>query len=121
MSNLKEEFSRIRQSAGQSYSLCEVFEQLYAAMQNHQDELCGIDASLAIKATDTGNAARFLIENGHVSIPAENAPVAVTVSGTENNLVAFIRGELSPTKAILFRKIIVQGDIGALSKLSKFL
>lgn len=45
----------------------------------------------------------------------------VTISGREADLISLFRGTLSPAKALLFGKIKVKGDLGALSAFASFL
>ena len=78
-----------------------------AALARHPDALAGVSGRYAVLAADTGYARAFALEDGIFSSLAPGAPVDVTVSGCEKDLLAVFRRELAPLAALLRGKIRV--------------
>ena len=119
-SALHEEIQQIRSNIGNSCTLAEAFAALFLSLSNHADELTESNTSIRIQASDTDEVFAVSIINGKVDKLERDAPVAVTVSGTQQNLTAFIRGEISAPKAVLLGKIVVRGNLKALTCLVAF-
>lgn len=81
------------------------------------DKLRGHDL-LALVETKQGRRLYVQLKDGQAVTMAEcDAKPDCTVTADENDLLALIRGQLNPVKAILTRRIGVQGNMKALMSL----
>ncbi len=94
---------------------------LYGVLMRNGDGLSGATASFRLAASDSGRAYAFALRQGRFSELAPDAETDVTVTGREADLLLIFQRKLNPLTAALFRKIRIDGDRDALSKLSAFL
>ena len=92
-----------------------------AALARHPDALAGISGRYAVLAADSGYACAIALEDGVFLSLAPDAPVDVSVSGCEKDLLAVFRRELTPLAALLRGRVRVRGDKAALMRFAEFL
>ena len=119
--DLQRDLRALYREAGDGQTLPVLMDGVCAALARHPDALAGITGRYAVLAADTGYARAFALEDGIFSSLAPGAPVDVTVSGCEKDLLAVFRRELAPLAALLRGKIRVRGDRAALMRFAEFL
>lgn len=119
--DLKREIRALYRDADGGLDLPGLMDGVCAALARHPDALAGISGRYAVLAADSGYTRAFALEDGAFSSLAPDAPVDVTVSGCEKDLLAVFRRELAPLAALLRGKIRVRGDRAALMRFAEFL
>ena len=94
---------------------------LHDVLRNNDGALAGVTDSYRICTTDTGYTSAFALRDGVYAELAPTDAVAVTVQGSEKNLLAVFQRKLNPATGLLLGKIRVQGNKAALLKLASFL
>ncbi|MBE5800703.1 MAG: SCP2 sterol-binding domain-containing protein [Clostridiales bacterium] len=99
-------------------SLPQLLDQIIGIMTRNPDGMAGVTNRYRLCATDTGCTRSFSLQDGHYSELSAEDKVDVTISATEENLLALFNGKLNPAAAILKGKLKIQGSLGALTKLA---
>lgn len=121
MANLREEIRILRARAAQGEGLESLLRGIAQALQNHPEECANIHYSYRFQASDTGVGIAFRLEGGSYAPLGDGEPATVTVTGTEENLMKLVRGELNPVKALLLGRVKIQGNKEALMAFAAFL
>ena len=121
MQNLQSEVQALRCQAAEGADLDTLVRGVCGALSRHPEELQHITASYRFQATDTGMTYSFALEQGVYSDLDPTVPVTVCVSGTQDQLMGVIRGQINPLKALLLGRIKIQGKKEALFALGAFL
>lgn len=121
MADLREEIRILRDKAAQGEGLESLLRGIAQALKNHPDECANISASYRFQASDTGVGLAFRMDKGAYAPIGDGEAATVTVTGTQDNLMKLIRGELNPVKALLLGRVKIQGNKDALMALAAFL
>lgn len=121
MADLKEEIRTLRAKAAQGDGLEALLRGIAQALQNHPEECAGIHHSYRFQASDTGVGIAFCLDGGKYAPLGDGEAATVTVTGTEDNLMKLVRGELNPVKALLLGRVKIQGNKDALMAFAAFL
>ena len=107
--------------ADQATSLATLLPALFDVLRRNSESLAGTNYAYRLTTADTGFTCAFALRNGAFAALNDGDAVDVTVTGTEANLLAVFQRKLNPLKAILLRKITVDGSMAALTKLASYL
>lgn len=118
---LKQGIAALCGKDGARLSLSEVIEALCEALRRNPDAISDMTYSYRICASDTGYTRAFSIKAGVFTDMDELDEADVTVSGSEANLMAVFRRQVSPMSAMLRGKVKVKGSMPALVKFAEFL
>jgi len=89
--------------------------------QRHAEQLKGHDVT-AVLETKEGRVVNVVLRNGEITMPdVMDGKVDCRVIAGEADLLDMINGKLNPAKAILFRKIVVKGDVGKIMALIRIM
>ena len=121
MRNLRDDVQALRAQAARGATLEQLMKGVGEALKNHPEELTQITASYRFRANDTGMSYAFSLDGGRYRELEDGAPVSVSVSGSQENLMRIIRGETNPLKALLLGRVKIQGSKEALLALGAFL
>jgi putative sterol carrier protein len=94
---------------------------MYEVLKRNGDSLTDTTASFRLEASDTGRIYAFALTQGQFGELSPNASSDVTVTGKEANLLLIFQRKLNPVTAVLLRKVRIDGDRDALTKLAAFL
>ncbi|MDD3214007.1 MAG: SCP2 sterol-binding domain-containing protein [Eubacteriales bacterium] len=108
-------------TAEQAHSLPALIPVLCDMLRRNGDSLVGITYAYRLTTIDTDYSFAFSLTEGAFCDLSPSAPVDVVVSGREANLLAVFQRRLNPAKALLLRKIRVDGSMAALMELASFL
>ena len=102
-------------------SVRQLTEDLPALALPHRESLRGSDGLFAF-ALQEGDTYFIRLQEGLLTVSehAEASPVC-TVHAKEEDLLAMLAGRLNPAKALLWRKVRIQGNSAALLSLLKLL
>ena len=100
--------------SGLANGICEV-------LSRHADAISDVTYSYRICASDTCYTRAFSINRGVLTEMSEMDEADVTVTGTEANLLAVFRRQVSPMSAMLRGKVKVKGSMPALVRFAEFL
>ncbi len=118
---MKNEVKALCGKEGAGLSLKEIIEALCGALKRNSDAIAEITNSYRICASDTGYTHAFSIKEGVLTDIDEVDEADVTITGTEANLLAVFRRQISPMSAMLRGKVKVKGSMPALVKFAEFL
>ena len=107
--------------ADQATSLATLLPALFDVLRRNSESLAGTNYAYRLTTADKGFTCAFALRNGAFAALSDGDAVDVTVTGTEANLLAVFQRKLNPLKAILLRKITVDGSMAALTKLASYL
>lgn len=101
------------------YESLEAFlRDLPAHAEKHRQELMGHDMCVVLQ-TKQGRKLALQLKDGGISFVQNDMKADCTVTADERDLLDMINGKLNPMKALLFRKITIQGDVAKLMALIK--
>ncbi len=118
---MQADIQKVYALAEEGGGLPQLLDAICQVLARYPRELAELTHSYRLQATDTGYMAAFALRGGVLGRVEENAPVDVTLLGKEADLLDVFRRKVTPLKALLFGKIKLQGDKGALLKLGEFL
>lgn len=121
MTEFTKDILAVEAFAAKTDSLAALVPALCAVLARNGGALAELTYAYRMRATDTGYAVAFALRKGVFSELDAAAPVDVTVSGTEANLLAVFQRKLNPAVGLLTKKIHVEGSKTALLKLAAFL
>ena len=98
-----------------------LLEGICDTLRRHPRALSGISGRYAVKATDTGLARAFMLEDGVFSALSPTAAVDAEISGREDDLLRVFHRELTPMAALVRGKVRVKGSRAALLSLAGIL
>lgn len=119
--DLKREIQSLYQAADGGMGLAQLVDGICHTLQKHEDALRGITYSYRLCASDTGYSWGFSLRDGHFAETGEYDEADAVVTGTEENLLAIFRRQISPMSALLRGKIKLKGSKAALIRFSEFL
>ena len=102
-------------------SLATLVPALCDVLRRNEDSLADVTYAYRLMANDTGYTCAFSLDHGKFAELSGSDRVDVTVTGTENNLLAVFQRKLNPAAALLLGKIKLNGSKSALMKLASFL
>ena len=121
MDELKAEIQQLMAAAGTDLSFESLMERFCEALKSHPEALGALSGRYRLKTTDTGLSVAFeLAENSFRMLDASERADAV-LSGGEKDLIAMIRRELTPAKAMFTGRLKVEGSLALLSRFAQIL
>ena len=119
-SELKTEIRALYQKANNE-TLEDLIDGICGALERNADAIADVTYSYRICASDTGFTRAFSVKQGKLTEMSEIDEADVTVTGTEANLLAVFRRQVSPMSAMLRGKIKIKGSMPALVRFAEFL
>lgn len=118
---LKNEIRELYKKAESGETLAGLVDGICAAISRHPDAIADVVYSYRICASDTCYTRAFSLNHGALTEMTEQDEADVTVTGTEANLLAVFRRQVSPMSAMLRGKVKVKGSMPALVRFAEFL
>ncbi len=118
---LQNDVHALYQQADGGADLAALLDGVCTALRAHPDALRDVTASYRLRATDTGLERAFALDGGRYRDLAPSEAADATLLGAESDLLRVFRRELSPMKALLLRKVRLEGSKAAVMRLGEFL
>ena len=97
-------------------SVQEFFDEL--ASRADAEKTAGMNNSYLFDIEGSGQW-HVAVEDGTVTVTEGAGEAGTTITTTEENFMAIVRGEQNPTTAYMTGKLKIKGDMGAAMKLQK--
>ena len=98
-------------------SLDAFIEELPALAERARDRLQGREDAFRLETLEGNVYDVEILPDGQVTVGPLSREPDCTLTASESDLLAVVHGELSPAKALLFRKVRVRGQIARLTAL----
>ena len=121
MDELRNEVRQLMTKAGTDLSFSVLMERFCETLKTHPEALGSLSGRYRLNTTDTGLSVAFELAANHFRMLDASEKADAVISGSESDLLAMIRRELTPMKAMFTGRLKVEGSIGLLTRFAQIL